>query len=214
MQQRHPAVGRTVVRGPATSSRAGETQRSVPVFSSSQARRPQRHPVHLGAGQDRNRIGVEGRTAAATSFRSPNTGTPTTPGSRRAAPGRRRRPQALVRVAAELGDEVATARSWPTATTLSGPLPDARSQWSRLRTAYRAPDPAGRSSACRRGGSPGKARGAAHTRTARAPRSGPVRHSAPGGTHPSPFRETATSNPPASHKADIHSTGRARLKAT
>ena len=33
-----PAVGLIVVRGPATSSSAGETHRSVPVFSSSQAR--------------------------------------------------------------------------------------------------------------------------------------------------------------------------------
>ena len=33
-----PAVGLTVVRGPATSSSEGATHRSVPVFSSSQAR--------------------------------------------------------------------------------------------------------------------------------------------------------------------------------
>ncbi len=45
-----PATGLIVVRGPATSSSAGATHRSVPVFSSSQAR--SRSPAPLISGQD------------------------------------------------------------------------------------------------------------------------------------------------------------------
>ena len=45
-----PATGRIVVRGPATSSSAGATHRSVPVFSSSQAR--SRSMTPLISGQD------------------------------------------------------------------------------------------------------------------------------------------------------------------
>ena len=41
---------------PATSSRAGETHRSVPVFSSSQARLPELNAVHFRAGEHRDRI--------------------------------------------------------------------------------------------------------------------------------------------------------------
>ena len=43
-----PATGRIVVRGPATSSRAGATYRSVPVFSRSQASSRSRMPFISG----------------------------------------------------------------------------------------------------------------------------------------------------------------------
>src|ERR1700721_730685 len=70
-----PATGRMVVREPAMSSRAGATNRSVSVFSSSQASSRRRPPSISGQATPATVPAPNRRTAAATPPRPPAMGT-------------------------------------------------------------------------------------------------------------------------------------------
>ena len=117
-----PATGRIVVRGPATSSRAGATYRSVPVVSRSQPSWRSRVPSISGQESTATVSALKWSTASGIVLSPPNTGTlptalPTVDG--RPEPARQApttdMPWWLLRRSVAVSS--ATAGAWPTTTT-------------------------------------------------------------------------------------------------